>query len=86
MDGLLNKEQIEDYEYKSYLLIENDFETWYHEDNWVHKRHFDSPYGPDRAGCSTNVAFASLGFTKEEYEDIKKELKETNFNPSWSKY
>jgi hypothetical protein len=50
------------------------------------ERHFDSPYGPDRAGCSTNVAFASLGFTKEEYEDIKKELKETNFNPSWAKY
>lgn len=76
---LKDKHQIKDYKYKSYLLEENDFERWFHDDNWVHKSSFESPYGPDRAGCSTDAAFASLNFSDEEYKEIKKELDETVF-------
>jgi hypothetical protein len=81
--SLKNKNDIEDYKYKSYLLMENDFETWYHDDNWVHKSSFESPYGPDRAGASTNACFASLNFSDEEYEELKKELDETVFKPKY---
>ena len=55
--ALKNKEDIPNYEEKAKFLQANGWQTWYHDDNWVQDKHFDSPYGPDRAGCSTEVAY-----------------------------
>ena len=57
--ALKNKEDIPNYEEKAKFLQANGWQTWYHDDNWVEDKYFDSYHGPDRAGCSTEVAYAS---------------------------
>lgn len=55
-----NKNEIENYDEKSKVLIENGWETWYHHDNWIKTEWYDQGIPIDRAGRSTDSVYNSI--------------------------
>mgnify|MGYP003628261513 CR=1 FL=1 len=76
---LKDKNKIENYEEKAKFLNENGYETWYHDDNWVHKSSFKSPYGPDRAGNSTDGVYCALIQRQKDIEHARNQKPEDLF-------
>ena len=58
------------------VLRENGYETWYHDDYWVHKSYFKTYHGPDKAGDSTERSYKKILNRKIIREYIKKKLKQ----------
>ncbi len=60
MCGLKNKDEIENYEMKSKFLMDNGWETWYHDDNWIKTEWIEQGKAYDRMGGPTDGIYASL--------------------------
>lgn len=60
MSRLKNKDEIENYEMKSRHLMENGWETWYSDDNWVKTEWIEQGLSYDRMGGSTDDIYHTL--------------------------
>lgn len=67
---LKNKNEIENYDLKAKVLIDNGWETWYHDDNWIKTEWNKQGIKIDNAGISTDVAYYQYSLEKEE-ENLK---------------
>jgi hypothetical protein len=57
---LKNKHEIENYEEKSKILLENGWETWYHDDNWIKTEWYDQGKKIDMMGRSTDDVYRNI--------------------------
>lgn len=63
---LKNKQEIENYEEKSKTLIENGWETWHHDDNWIKTEWWEQGKKIDMMGRSTDEAYVILLNTQKD--------------------
>jgi hypothetical protein len=57
---LKNKHEIENYEEKSKTLLENGWETWYHNDNWIKTEWWEQGKKIDMMGRSTDDVYGDI--------------------------
>ena len=73
---LTSKDQIPNYEKMACVLRENGYETWYHDDYWVHKSYYHMYHGFDNSGNSTEHLYKNILNKKKTGEYIKKKLEQ----------
>ena len=57
---LKGKNEIENYEEKAKVLLENGWETWYHNDNWIKTEWVEQGKKIDMMGLSTDKVYQTL--------------------------
>lgn len=82
---------IKDYEYKSKILKENGWVTYYNDNNWIRKEWFNYPnLKIECSGVSTDIAFKPYSQEEkendEEFIKIYKELKNIKLNNKKDEY
>lgn len=65
--SLKEKTQIENYEEKSKFLLENGWETWYHDDNWIKTEWIKQGKKYDMMGRSTDDVYQQLVTSCPDY-------------------